>query len=191
MEFWRERAAPQLPAELPSTSKRRRRLPRHIDARSHGHTPNPHARGRKNRIAHRGRHPNDASFPCPCRGQIFAVEQHHLNLRRVSETGNAILGEVGIQNPAIRKQNLPRTAPRRWLEPSRPSSDFAGRPDSRSRLTPRPAPRERMRTFLLAASISTSAQVATYPPLSVPPAMPNPRSGVDFLRPQPNLSAAA
>ena len=35
-------------------------------------------------------------------------------------------------------------------------------------------------TFFVAGSMATSAQVATWPPFSMPQAMPNPRVGVDL-----------
>src|ERR1035441_2848297 len=43
-------------------------------------------------------HPDDRRFTCACRGQVFAVNQHHIDLRHVFEPRHAIFGEMRIQD---------------------------------------------------------------------------------------------
>jgi len=62
-------------------------------------------RGGKDCVADRRREANQAGFSRACRGQVLAVEEYDFDLRSVTETGKAVLCEVGVQYAAIGKEN--------------------------------------------------------------------------------------
>ena len=70
-----------------------------------GHFGKAYPRSGKDCVANRGSQGHEAGFASACRRQVLAVNEHDLNLRRVTEPGNAVLREVGVQDPAIAKED--------------------------------------------------------------------------------------
>src|SRR5450631_514830 len=90
---------------LRSTLELAVRFSRYSALRRHGHVAQACSRGGKDRVADRRRQAHEARFARSCRGQVLAVDEYDLDLRGVTEPGNAILREMGIQNAAISKEN--------------------------------------------------------------------------------------
>jgi len=73
--------------------------------RRHGHVAKAYPQGGKDGVANGGSQTDQTGFARACRRQVLAVDEHDLNLRRVTEPGNAVLREVGVQNAAIGKED--------------------------------------------------------------------------------------
>jgi len=76
-----------------------------ITAHGHRHVAQPSSCGREDSIADGWRQTHDARLARSCRWQVLSVNQDHINLRSIAETGNAILRQMRIQDTAVLELN--------------------------------------------------------------------------------------